>query len=130
VKAMSPSWREWMLLIVWVVGPCCCGVIGCTVGGRSVSIDSNSRIPFFGLELKERQRKSSGPPVHSIRLDQKTDTRIESLGSTKGIGFLVRLGENRDWKPSPLAPIAVPRTDANVSSVGVGQQGAIQIDFR
>lgn len=131
MKVISQSRREGMLMLtVWVVGLCCCGAIGCTVGGRSVSIDSNSRIPFFGLELKERQRKSSGPPIHSIRSDQKADVRIEPLGLTNGIGSLVRLGEKRDRKPSPLAPIAVPRTDANFSSVDAGQQAAVQIDFR
>ena len=128
---MSQSWREGMpLLTMWVVGLCCCGAIGCAVGGRSVSIDSNSRIPFFGLELKERQRKSSGPPVHSIRSDQKTDVRIEPLGLTKGISSIARLGEKRDRKPSPLAPISVPRTDANSPSRPAGDQAAVPIDFR
>lgn len=128
----SESRREGMpLLTVWVVGLCCCGAIGCAVGGRSVSIDSNSRIPFFGLELKERQRKSNAPPVHSIRLDQKTDVQIEPLGLTKGIGSLARFGEQRDRKPSPLASIVVPRTDANSPSrPAAGDQAAVPIDFR
>lgn len=129
---MSPSRREGMLLLtVWAIGVCCCGATGCTVGGRSVSIDSNSRIPFFGLELQERRRKSDGPPVHSIRSDQKTDVRIEPLGLKKAVGSLARLGEKWDRKPSLLVPIAVPRTDANSNSVSAGeQQAAEQIDFR
>jgi len=118
------------LLTVWVVGLCCCGAIGCTVGGRSASIDSNSRIPFFGLELQERQRKSNSPPAHSIRLDHKTDARIEPLSLTKGIGSLARLGEKWDRKPSPLAPISVPRTDANSPNLPAGDRAAMQIDFR
>lgn len=130
MKVMSQSWRERLLLIVWMVGPCCWGAIGCAVGGRSVSIDSNSRIPFFGLELKERQRKSSGPPIHSIRSDQKTDVRIEPLGLTKGLGSLARLGEKWDRKPSPLVPIAMPRTDVKSNNVSAGEQAAAQIDFR
>ena len=39
---------------------------GCTIGGKSFSIDSNSRVPFFGLELKERKRKSTAPSYQSI----------------------------------------------------------------
>jgi hypothetical protein len=130
VKVMSPNWRAWLLMMAWVVGPCCCGVTGCTVGGRSVSIDSNSRIPFFGLELRERRRKSDGPPAHSIRSDRKTDVRIEPLSLTKGIGSLARLGEKWDRKPSPLAPISVPRTDANSMNLPAGDQPVVRIDFR
>lgn len=39
---------------------------GCTVGGKSFAIDSNSRVPFFGLELKEGKRKASAPAYRSI----------------------------------------------------------------
>jgi len=39
---------------------------GCTIGGKSFSIDSNSRVPFFGLELKERKPKSTAPAYQSI----------------------------------------------------------------
>ncbi len=39
---------------------------GCTIGGKSFSIDSNSRVPFFGLELKERKPKSTAPSYRSI----------------------------------------------------------------
>ena len=130
MKVMSQNWRERLLLFVWVAGPCCWGAIGCAVGGRSVSIDSNSRIPFFGLELQERQRKSSGPPVHSIRFDQKADVWIEPLGLTKGIRSLARLGEKSDRRPSLLAPIAVPRTDAISHGVSTGDQPAVEADFR
>ena len=131
MKVMSQHRREGMsLLTVWVDGLCCSGVIGCAVGGRSVSIDSNSRIPFFGLELQERKRKSDGPPVHSIRSDRKSDVRIEPLGLTKGIGSLARLGEKWDRKPSPLAPVSVPLTDANSPNLLAKEQAAVQIDFR
>ncbi len=39
---------------------------GCAVSGKSFAIDSNSRIPFFGLELQERKPKSSAPSYRSI----------------------------------------------------------------
>lgn len=128
---MSQSRRAAKLLLpLWVVGLCCCGAIGCTVGGRSVSIDSNSRIPFFGLELQERQRKSNGPPVRSIRSEQKSVVRIEPLGLTPRVGKLARLGEKWDRQPNPLATLAVPRTDAGSARAASGEQATVQIDFR
>jgi hypothetical protein len=39
---------------------------GCTVGAKSFSMDSTSRMPFFGLELKERKPKSAVPSFNSI----------------------------------------------------------------
>ena len=48
---------------------------GCTIGGKSFSIDSTSRIPFFGLELKERGPKSSAPVYRSIA--QSTSDRSD-----------------------------------------------------
>lgn len=115
------------LLGKWAVGLCFCGAIGCAVGGRSVSIDSNSRIPFFGLELQERQRKSSGPPIRSIHSDKTSNGRIEALGLTKGLSSVARFGQQRDRESSPLAPIPVPRTDSS-SSAKVPANA--QIDFR
>jgi hypothetical protein len=119
-----------LLLIAWAFGVSCCGASGCTVGGRSVSIDSNSRIPFFGLELRERPRKTNGPPVHSIRSGSQTDVRIEPLGLTKAIGPPRRLGETRDRTPSPLVPVVMPLTEVNSTSASAGTRVAAEIDFR
>jgi hypothetical protein len=129
VKAMRPNWREW-LLMVCVTGPSCIGAVGCAVGGRSVSIDSNSRIPFFGLELQERQRKSGAPSVRSIQSDHKSKVRIAPVALSNGKGSLVRLGEERGQKPSLLAPISLPRTDANSPKRLADEREAALIDFR
>lgn len=124
MNVLSPNGRLRLLWMIWIVVPCCCGTVGCAVGGRSVSIDSNSRVPFFGLELKER--KSSGPPIHSIRHDEKSSVRLDPLGLSRGISSITRLGEKWDRKSGPLAPVALPLTDSN----SVREEAAVEIDFR
>jgi len=50
---------------------------GCTVGGKSFAIDSNSRVPFFGLELKERKRKEGAPAYRSIARSSSDDVSVK-----------------------------------------------------
>ena len=57
---------------------------GCTVGGRSFSIDSTSRVPFFGLELRGRKPKSDGPAFRSIRFERSLPFRVKPLGFSSG----------------------------------------------
>ena len=52
-------------------------VSGCAVGGKSFAIDSNSRVPFFGLELKERKPKSDLPTFNSISRSSNDLARLE-----------------------------------------------------
>lgn len=51
---------------------------GCTVGAKSFSMDSVSRMPFFGLELWERKPKSSGPAFREIRRSRYDVPSIET----------------------------------------------------
>lgn len=51
-------------------------VSGCTVGSKSFSIDSNSRIPFFGLELRDRGPKSTAPVYKSISRSNATSGEV------------------------------------------------------
>ena len=53
-------------------------VSGCTVGGKSFSMDSNSRAPFFGLELRERKPKSSSPNFSTISRSKTDRHRFDS----------------------------------------------------
>ena len=50
---------------------------GCTVGGKSFAIDSNSRVPFFGLELKERKRKETAPAYRSISRSPSDEVSVK-----------------------------------------------------
>lgn len=50
-----------------------------------MSIDSTSKMPWFGLELKGRKPKSDGPEFRSVRADQGAKSRIDTLArSSKG----------------------------------------------
>ena len=73
------------------------GIGGCTIGGKSLYIDSNSRVPFFGLELKERQRKASGPSYNSIRRSDADPSRVETAvgGSSSTSVNLLKKGDKR-----------------------------------
>jgi hypothetical protein len=103
--------------------------MGCTVEGKSASIDSNSRIPFFGLELRERERKSSGPPIHSIRAEDSSELRIDSLGLLKGKGAFSRLGEIWDRRATSLPTYSLP-VATEKREVSGRDDAALDIDFR
>lgn len=74
---------------------------GCTIGGKSFTMDSNSRIPFFGLELKERKPKSSAPAYQSIArtFDTATDVKV-ALQISPATG---KLTKKRVDHPTPLS---------------------------
>lgn len=93
---------------------------GCAVSGKSVSIDSTSRMPWFGLELKERARKSSQPAYRSIGRDSTSPVRIESLG-------LAPAARNEETRLTPLVPLALPTT---VLGREDAPDEAQKIDFR
>lgn len=63
---------------------------GCAVGGKSFAIDSNSRIPFFGLELKERKKKSGAPTYNSISRGEQDRSFLQA--ATSG-GMRIHPGE-------------------------------------
>ena len=134
VKVMSRSPREWLLVALCLTGSCCCAAAGCAIGGRSASIDSNSRIPFIGLEFLERQRKSDGPPIHSIRSDQNLNVRIKPVGLKKLPGVRNQTGERsvpnpNVQAPGRLAPATLPRTDVNLLGRSADRLAG-QIDFQ
>lgn len=121
-----PSCRT---LLVLSLGFVSYGAVGCAVDGKSVSIDSNSRIPFFGLELKERRRKSAGPPIHSIRVDGQSEVRVEPLGLVKSVASLSRLGEMWDRKSPPLPTITLPTTGERRGVDSSTSRSNAEIDF-
>jgi len=108
---------------------------GCAVGGKSVSIDSNSRIPFFGLELFQRSPKSSGPPLHSIRRKSTSTVRIETLSlapirNKKEVEKTISSESPQENRlPTPESQ-TFPRTDVNLTSAGLREITDTEIDFR
>lgn len=83
---MKTAHRQFAFLICGTVAAIM-ALGGCTVGSKSFSMDSISRTPFFGLELKERKPKSSAPTYNSISQSAAIVPRIEpalGLGSSSG----------------------------------------------
>lgn len=96
-----------------IVGVLLACLAGCTVGGKSMSIDSNSRAPFFGLELKERDR-GGDKTIRSIARQQDDQPKLQTLAASaetktnwKWWGF----GSGPSESPSTAKAIALPRTD-------------------
>jgi len=126
---------------------------GCTVGGKSFYIDSNSRVPFFGLELKERKPKSSAPSYDSISHSRTDNSRIETAlgtGSSTSVGLLKKSDPRRATarvstgneisteaitlsqsgsRSRPVQSIPLPRTDDH-SSTPERQAASSAVDFQ
>jgi hypothetical protein len=102
---------------------------GCTIGGKSFSMDSNSRIPFFGLELKERKPKSTAPVYNSISRSASSQLRIEravnvgnsSIDSSKAIDVSARPVDLQP-KDDKRVPIARPTGSSTSKPAGKNVQ--------
>ena len=98
-----------MVLVCWFAG------IGCAIGGKSASIDSNSRVPFFGLELQERRRHEAAPNFRSIRLDQASDSRVEPIRLNSNSPSKEVKSKDRRGQDASI-PLTFPRTEWKGSS--------------
>ncbi len=106
------------------------GMSGCTIGGKSFTMDSNSRIPFFGLELKERKPKSTAPVYQSIarKKDDPAEVKValqvdttkrsastaNNRAATSVPGMVIDRGQvsfNRRSTDSTSSLIALPLTE-------------------
>lgn len=83
-------------LVAGVLVISCCS--GCVAQGKSFSIDSNSRVPFFGLELSPNDRSTSN------------DIRSISQQKEKGRSWADPFGTRAPRKEN-LPRIPFPRTD-------------------
>lgn len=80
---------------------------GCAVGGKSFSIDSNSRVPFFGFDLVPKSGKPDPSSYRSIAQTTPTKPRSFWPVPTKSdqpavqTMQLPRTDLNRDGEPLP-----------------------------
>ncbi|WP_010582643.1 hypothetical protein [Schlesneria paludicola] len=79
---------------------------GCAVGGKSFAIDSNSRVPFFGLELKERKAKDKAPSYRSISQSEGGQSRFQPALQT-GTSSSSRLLKQKDLRNGGLRVAAM-----------------------
>lgn len=103
-------------------------ICGCAVGSKSMSLDSTSRMPWFGLELKERSKKSDGPQFRSVRSDGDAKSRFGVLGL---------FGGNKKAEPAKVevagspkkVSAALPRTDQGLVLDSTSKSGPVAVDF-
>lgn len=91
-------------------------VSGCAVGGKSFSMDSVSRTPFFGLSLQPKAPDKSEMIHRSIGRDTATGVAAETADLRVNFG-----GSRTGWwpgpsratkdQPLPMQSIPLPRTD-------------------
>ena len=86
-------------------------VSGCTVGGKSFSMDSNSRAPFFGLELRERKPKSSSPNFSTISRSKTDRHRFDTAVQVGAPGSKMTFKRGNDQ----FTAHSVPELTANES---------------
>jgi hypothetical protein len=104
---------------VFFAAAICCVGSGCAVGGKSFAIDSNSRIPFFGLELQERKPKSAAPAYRSIARAKSESSPVKAA---------LQLFPSA-LKVLPAQPILLPITSGE-KSPSRHEPTQVAIDFR
>lgn len=90
---------------------------GCAIGGRSVSIDSDSRAPQFGLQLVPRKTEPDPSTYRSIAL---TDRRAAD------VRLATRTQEPTSQRLS-LPSLPFPRTDVDDDGQPLGTE--IPLEF-
>jgi hypothetical protein len=94
---------------------------GCAVGGKSMSIDSTSKMPWFGLELRERKKKQHGPAFPSVRLDEKSKANVQPASLSDGSVDEVAV--------MPRHSLTLPRTDQSLLDP-TSTNEPVALDFR
>ena len=92
-------------------------VCGCAVGGKSMSIDSTSRSPWFNLELKERKKRADGPAHRAIRFDKSSHLRLETAGVSGAFG-----------SDAPRKSLALPADQSLAADTS--RDEPVELDFR
>jgi len=85
-------------------------VMGCAVSGRSMQMDSTSKMPWFNLELRQAKPKSSEVPFREARSDRK-ESRIEALGLSRSGSNDAKLAANQAVPSKTSLPVNEPQHD-------------------
>lgn len=111
------------LLGLWI----CVGVGGCVVSGKSASLDSTSRMPWFNFELKGRPSKNTDPPFRSVRAESRDSRLAEPLGLFRSKSSQsANSGSNELTRPSRKD---LPITDRNLVVESTGDPELSKLDF-
>lgn len=123
---MTSLWgRHWMRICAASLGiGLSLSLTGCAVGSKSMSIDSTSRMPWFGLELKGRKKKTEGPLFPSVRLGKENKSRLAVVGLPGG-----KSTEENDALPGKIST-ALPTTDRSLVLDSTAARDVTDLDFR
>lgn len=101
---MSRSLQLWSVILL--------AMSGCAVTGKSATVDSTSKMPFFNMEVGPRS-KTPAPETTRISRDgsiplEPEPAKLVVNGSNKDSSWWQRLKGTNDQK---TVPIKLPRTD-------------------
>lgn len=124
-----PGRRETRICILWLGIGAVTAITGCAVSSKSMQIDSTSRMPWFGLELKERSKKSEGPAFRAVKSERDRQSRIDTLGLFGGKTGDVASSEIASNPPKKVAT-ALPTTNLSLGLDTASKQEPGAVDFR
>lgn len=124
-----PGRRETRICILWLGIGVSTVLAGCAVGSKSMQIDSTSRMPWFGLELKERSKKSDGPAFRAVKSERDRQSRIDTLGLFGGKSGEITTGDIASNPPKKVAT-ALPTTNQSVALDTPLKTDPAEVDFR
>lgn len=124
-----PGRRETRICILWLGIGAFTVIAGCAVGSKSMQIDSTSRMPWFGLELKERSKKSDGPAFRAVKSERDRQSRIDTLGLFGGKSGEVTTSEPSSKLPKKVAT-ALPTTSQSLVLDATAKSEPAAVDFR
>lgn len=124
-----PGRRETRICILWLGIGTFTVIAGCAVGSKSMQIDSTSRMPWFGLELKERSKKSDGPAFRAVKSERDRQSRIDTLGLFGGKSGEVTTSETSPKVPKKVAT-ALPTTNQSLVLDATAKSEPAAMDFR
>ena len=124
-----PGRRETRICILWLGIVTFKVIAGCAVGSKSMQIDSTSRMPWFGLELKERSKKSEGPAFRAVKSERDRQSRIDTLGLFGGKSGEITTSDIASNPPKKVAT-ALPTTNQSLVQDTPSKSESAAVDFR
>lgn len=124
-----PGRRETRICILWLGIGTFTVIAGCAVGSKSMQIDSTSRMPWFGLELKERSKKSEGPAFRAVKSERDRQSRIDTLGLFGGKSGEITTSDIASNPPKKVAT-ALPTTNQSLVQDTPSKSESAAVDFR
>jgi hypothetical protein len=80
-------------------------------------------MPWFGLELKERKKKSDGPAYRAVNLEKSSKSRLEALGLSDSKGDEAGSGAKK-------TAAALPLSDPHLAAEAKVADSSSEFDFR